>query len=643
MKEDGKWVGEAVIEGKYLVERPEFSPLSEVWDDPDKFRNLADYNKDWYISSEDDSPISVAKLRVIASNYTGYESDKCPDVCAESERLAFVKGCDYTSDSEQIIIDESGFPKLEADGSYQTKVDTNIPSISGEVIPVVSQHEKRLWEVLNGGQTCSQLTSKEVVRLINDGIGKAEVALIKHPTTGGTLGAVLYAFRFGNQLAVFVILDQFYNAVAGQSSVPQLCWGSSPQTTFQLYGVFPIEYLYPEEDLANLEIGGIELITSSDPYHEGKHGRRIVEDQAGLLWDINATNVNLTAVTALTYSVPFGAAIDELILGQHAMATIDAATDAATLGMACRIKSIRSASACVFAGTGVMRVSQHFYNVIALDGGVGDVAAAGLTILEAILSRRAKHTLPTLKNRRSYDLTKRKMGSPACGSGAAAVQVCNASCVRPCAKTVTDVKTIDEASELAYQVYLKSGYIKPNTEGSFRHGATLTNEFGVSVVRDQECGAIRAAATAIADGSTALPVERYFPTEVSSLRSSGSLVEFGTLVNRSVIDETMQCNALSRQELNTIIELAGQGFKWSMDQGARFVVVGADSGHLRFYSRKFGMSQLGDIRTYDALNGRDVGLVYLDLNKLRDPVQKAQLFADFPMLRRAMESVTCAQ
>jgi hypothetical protein len=111
--------------------------------------------------------------------------------------------------------------------------------------------------------------------------------------------------------------------------------------------------------------------------------------------------------------------------------------------------------------------------------------------------------------------------------------------------------------------------------------------------------------TAIHDSEAGLPLDAVYPTELAALRSIGrQLSEIGLFADRR--------ESIGRS-LSALLDLIRLAFYYTHRSDATSIVIGVHPHHVGFYQRVFGFEIAGDVRSYEAANGKPVVLMHLPM------------------------------
>lgn len=160
-----------------------------------------------------------------------------------------------------------------------------------------------------------------------------------------------------------------------------------------------------------------------------------------------------------------------------------------------------------------------------------------------------------------------------------------------------------QAWGLVYNAYRRLGIIDPNPWGVHATTHAFTND--TAVIRgcvDDKC--VATVSTYRDHPVYGLPLDAVYGDELNRLRDQGcELVEVGLLADRRA--------DISRTRA-TLFELMRWGTHFGLTHGARHAVIGVHPHHAKFYAKCMGFKIIGEVNTYNLVNGAPVVPLYLN-------------------------------
>ncbi len=164
--------------------------------------------------------------------------------------------------------------------------------------------------------------------------------------------------------------------------------------------------------------------------------------------------------------------------------------------------------------------------------------------------------------------------------------------------------TLDEVLSawcLVYQVYTRSGFITPHDYGFHTSSPAIGEQ--AAVVRHMQGDRLIATLTAMRDAGHGLPLDELYHDELEDLRAQGRvLTEAGMLAD---------CGDADATSMESIFALMSYAVAYSFVGTGTDLIIGVHPRHGRFYQRAYGFEQIGELRSYAAVNNRPCVLMRL--------------------------------
>jgi len=153
------------------------------------------------------------------------------------------------------------------------------------------------------------------------------------------------------------------------------------------------------------------------------------------------------------------------------------------------------------------------------------------------------------------------------------------------------------ACGMVYDAFLRQGLIPPDPSRIYVHHEALVNPACVAVALEDD-GRMVATAGGILDGPGGLPLDREYPDEMAVLRAvlraGHTVAECGVIASDSPTS------------LRTMMGVISVLLSWGREFGATAVVTSCHPHHATFYTRGYGLRQVGPERHYERLSGAPV-------------------------------------
>lgn len=161
-------------------------------------------------------------------------------------------------------------------------------------------------------------------------------------------------------------------------------------------------------------------------------------------------------------------------------------------------------------------------------------------------------------------------------------------------RPATTSEEVRGAWSLLYRVYLAAGYISPNDLEAHAPAKAMGPE-SVVILAEGMKGIVTGTITAMVDSEVGLPLEDYFPQQMTALRNGSNLIEIGMLAEEV------------GHENNSVFDLMRWGFWWGVACGCTDVVCGIPPARARLYGKLMGFQQVGRSRPYGG--GEEIALM----------------------------------
>jgi hypothetical protein len=169
----------------------------------------------------------------------------------------------------------------------------------------------------------------------------------------------------------------------------------------------------------------------------------------------------------------------------------------------------------------------------------------------------------------------------------------------------TTLNDVLRAWHVVYDAYRRLDLIPVNTHHI--HTNRFATSLSAAVFVGELGPQVETTLTAIHDSDAGLPLDAVYPVELHALRRTGrQLNEIGLFADRR--------ESLGRSA-GALLDLIRLAFYYTLRDEATSVVVGVHPHHAGFYKRLFGFEIAGEVRSYDAANGRPVVLLHLPMRE----------------------------
>ena len=167
----------------------------------------------------------------------------------------------------------------------------------------------------------------------------------------------------------------------------------------------------------------------------------------------------------------------------------------------------------------------------------------------------------------------------------------------------TTIHDVLRAWRLVYDAYRRIDLIDVNAHRI--HTNSYAASPSAAVVFGELGDQVETTLTAIHDSDAGLPLDSVYRKELDALRKDGrQLSEIGLFADRR--------ESIGRS-VGALLDLIRLAFYYTLRSDDTTVIIGVHPHHIGFYKRLFGFELLGDVRPYEAANGKPVALLQLPI------------------------------